>query len=99
MDNSAKGSEGSLFGSLFSKFIADFNSFFSIVLAYLVIFKNYLVLKRIVGVALLDEDQFIESLLKSALNYGKRYLSRTISEILKEWSMDQLLEEDQFLKN
>lgn len=76
-----------------------YNNFFLSVIADLVIFKNHFALNRIVGVALLDEDHLIESLFKSALHYGKRYLSRTISEILKEWSMDKLLEDNEFLKN
>ncbi|MFX0184781.1 MAG: hypothetical protein ACFE95_16995 [Candidatus Hodarchaeota archaeon] len=40
-----------------------------------------------------DEIQFMPSLIKSALNYGKRYISRTLSEILREWSLDEFIED------
>ncbi|MFX0122788.1 MAG: hypothetical protein ACFFAE_04065 [Candidatus Hodarchaeota archaeon] len=43
-----------------------------------------------------DESQFIDALLKTAFNYGKRYIYRALSNILKEWSLDELLEDKQF---
>ncbi|UCG03054.1 MAG: hypothetical protein JSW11_03510 [Candidatus Heimdallarchaeota archaeon] len=43
-----------------------------------------------------DESQFIDTLIKTAYNYGKRYIYRTLSNILKEWSLDELLEDSQF---
>ncbi|MFW9902871.1 MAG: hypothetical protein ACFFFH_00945 [Candidatus Thorarchaeota archaeon] len=43
-----------------------------------------------------DESQFIETILRTAFNYGKRYIYRTLSNILKEWSLDELLEDHQF---
>ncbi|MHA2202128.1 MAG: hypothetical protein ACW991_00430 [Candidatus Hodarchaeales archaeon] len=45
---------------------------------------------------MLDEAQLIDTLLKTAFNYGKRYIYRSLSDILKEWSLDELLEDDQF---
>ncbi|MFX1282189.1 MAG: hypothetical protein ACFFB5_00980 [Promethearchaeota archaeon] len=43
-----------------------------------------------------DDALSIEGLLKTALNYGKRYIYRTLSDILKEWSLDPFLEDNQF---
>ena len=34
-------------------------------------------------------------LLKSALNYGKRYVNRAVGEILRGWALNDLIE-DQF---
>ncbi|MFX0014155.1 MAG: hypothetical protein ACFFB2_06670 [Promethearchaeota archaeon] len=45
-----------------------------------------------------DESQFIDGLFKTAINYSKRYIYRTISDLLREWSLDELLEDSRFRK-
>ena len=39
--------------------------------------------------------QIMPDLLKSALNYGKKYVNRTVGEILRDWSLVDTFE-DQF---
>ena len=46
-----------------------------------------------------EEIFLMPNLLKSAIQYGKRYLYRTISDILREWSLDEVLEDNWFNKN
>ena len=46
-----------------------------------------------VGDALQDEAQIMQILVQSALNYGKRYLYRALSDFLKDWSLDEFLED------
>jgi hypothetical protein len=44
----------------------------------------------------LDTDiEIMPDLLKSALNYGKKYINRTIGEILREWALSDIFD-DQF---
>ena len=42
----------------------------------------------------LDVD-LMPDLLKSALNYGKRYVNRAVGDILRNWTLTDLIE-DQF---
>ncbi len=39
--------------------------------------------------------QIMPDLLKSALNFGKKYVNRTVGEILREWTLVDMFE-DQF---
>ena len=64
--------------------------------AYLGSFKNPFASSRNEGELLQEESQLIDTLLKTAFNYGKRYVYRTLSNILKEWSLDELLDDHQF---
>ena len=51
------------------------------------------------GLLLQEELEIMPDLLKSVLNYSKKYVYKQIYTILKEWSMDDLIEENQFPKN
>ena len=39
--------------------------------------------------------ELMPDLLKSALNYGKKYVNRTVGDILRDWALIDLFE-DQF---
>ncbi len=41
------------------------------------------------------EIQIMPDLLKSAVNYGKKYVNRTVGEILREWALMDIFD-DQF---
>ncbi|MHA2225607.1 MAG: hypothetical protein ACXAC8_10415 [Candidatus Hodarchaeales archaeon] len=42
------------------------------------------------------ENPFPSGLIKSALNYGKRYLLRVLSDFVREWALDDYFEDDRF---
>ena len=44
---------------------------------------------------MLDTDiQIMPDLIKSAINYGKKYLNRTVGEILREWTLVDIFEDE-----
>ncbi|WP_455463148.1 hypothetical protein [Candidatus Hodarchaeum mangrovi] len=43
-----------------------------------------------------EQIEIMPSLIRSALNFGKRYIHRAISDILREWSMDDIIEDNWF---
>ncbi len=50
------------------------------------------------GLLLQEEVEFIPDIVKTVVNYSKRYIYDQIYTILKDWSMDDLLEDYQFPK-
>jgi hypothetical protein len=46
------------------------------------------------GFPLESDGQIMPDLLKSALNYGKKYVNKTIEELLREWALTDLVEDD-----
>jgi len=43
-----------------------------------------------------EQIEFMPGLIRSALNFGKRYVYRAITNILREWSMDEVIEDNWF---
>ncbi len=67
--------------------------------ACLVSFKNGIINCITKGLIVQEDIVLIPNLVKSAVYYSKRYLYRTISEILHNLSLDEWFEDNLSLKN